>query len=213
LTTIRLGLIGDNIAASRAPDLHHAAARICVVDVAYERLVPPGSWPKFRRRFCAGESGRLARPQYTHPYKERVLCFVKVEDSIVSLIGACNMVLFAESAVGLNTDYTGYVAAFRGRFGIMPRALLLWPVAARGRSSVAFSSRTERPPGATVLDQRLTNDTPQPNKNKRCQTRSDATLIIRLYRLFRRGRTAHNGLVGGSSPPGPTNAHSPCPRN
>jgi len=40
LETIRLGLIGDNIAASRAPDLHHAAARICGIDVKYERLVP-----------------------------------------------------------------------------------------------------------------------------------------------------------------------------
>jgi hypothetical protein len=58
---------------------------------------------------------------------------------------------------------------------------------------------------ATSPDQRLTNDTTQPNKNKRRQTRSNATLIIRFYRLFRGGRTAHNGLVGGSSPPGPTN--------
>src|SRR6185295_19056514 len=40
LDTLRLGLIGDNIAASRAPDLHHTAARICGVDLAYERLVP-----------------------------------------------------------------------------------------------------------------------------------------------------------------------------
>jgi hypothetical protein len=34
-------------------------------------------------------------------------------------------------------------------------------------------------------DQRLTNDTPQPNKNKRRQTLSNVTLIIRLFRLFR----------------------------
>ena len=50
----------------------------------------------------------------------------------------------------------------------------------------------------------LTNDTPQPNKNIRRQTSSNTTLIIRFFRLFRGGRTAHNGLVGGSSPPGPT---------
>src|ERR1019366_476738 len=48
------------------------------------------------------------------------------------------------------------------------------------------------------VDQRLTNDTRQPNKNKRRQTSSNATLIIRFFRLFRRRRTAHNGLVGGS---------------
>src|SRR5450759_5946556 len=41
----------------------------------------------------------------------------------------------------------------------------------------------------------LTNDTAQPNKNKRRQTSSNATLIIRFYRLLRGGRTAHNALV------------------
>src|ERR1019366_6901161 len=48
---------------------------------------------------------------------------------------------------------------------------------------------------STVLDQRLTNDTTQPNRNKRRQTSSNATLIVRFFRLFRGGRTAHNGLV------------------
>ena len=47
METIRIGLIGDNIAASRAPDLHHAAARICGIDVKYERLVPRDLGLKF----------------------------------------------------------------------------------------------------------------------------------------------------------------------
>src|ERR1017187_9945575 len=48
---------------------------------------------------------------------------------------------------------------------------------------------------STVFDQRLTNDTPQPNRNKRRQTSSNATLIIKFFRVLRGGRTAHNGLV------------------
>ena len=55
----------------------------------------------------------------------------------------------------------------------------------------------------------MTNDTPQPNENKRRQTSSNATLIVRFFRLFRGGRAAHNGLVGGSSPPGPTTQSCP----
>jgi hypothetical protein len=35
-----LGLIGDNIASSKAPLLHHLAGRLCGFDVHYERLVP-----------------------------------------------------------------------------------------------------------------------------------------------------------------------------
>jgi len=45
-------------------------------------------------------------------------------------------------------------------------------------------------------DQRLTNYTAQPNKNKRYQMSSNVPLIIIFVRLFRGGRTAHNGLAG-----------------
>jgi hypothetical protein len=56
-----------------------------------------------------------------------------------------------------------------------------------------------------IVDQRLTNDTTQPNNNKRDRTSSNTTLIVSFFQPFRGGRTAHNGLVGGSSAPGPTN--------
>jgi predicted outer membrane protein len=46
----------------------------------------------------------------------------------------------------------------------------------------------------------LTNDTQQPNKNKRSRTLPNATLIVRFFRLSRVRRTAHNGLVGGRKP-------------
>ncbi|NCW04133.1 MAG: shikimate dehydrogenase [Rhodobacteraceae bacterium] len=38
--TLKLGLIGDNIAASRAPDLHRIAGRLNNMDVQYDRLIP-----------------------------------------------------------------------------------------------------------------------------------------------------------------------------
>src|SRR3974390_1306661 len=48
------------------------------------------------------------------------------------------------------------------------------------------------------------NENSQPNRNKRRQTLSNATLIIRFFQLFWGGRTAHNGLVGASSRPLPS---------
>ncbi len=35
-------------------------------------------------------------------------------------MGACNTVLFGSPATGFNTDYTGYVSAFRAQFGARP---------------------------------------------------------------------------------------------
>jgi shikimate dehydrogenase len=119
LETIRLGLIGDNIAASRAPDLHLAAARICGIDVVYERLVPRSLGLGFDGVVAHAKRDGLRGLNVTHPYKERVLRLLTVDHPTVRAIGACNTVLFGEPAVGLNTDYTGYVSAFRERFGAM----------------------------------------------------------------------------------------------
>src|SRR6185312_3342942 len=139
LQTIRLGLIGDNIAASRAPDLHHAAARICGVDVAYERLVPRDLGLDFDSVFARARAEGLRGLNITHPYKESVLRFVAVEDPAVKVIGACNTVLFGDSAIGLNTDYSGFVAAFRGRFGVMPPGVVAIAGSGGAGKAVAFA--------------------------------------------------------------------------
>lgn len=117
MKTIRLGLIGDNIAASRAPDLHHAAARLCGIDVAYERLVPRELGLAFDEVVARAKANGLRGLNITHPYKEQILKLVAIEDPAIEAIGACNTVLFDERTTGLNTDYTGYIAAFKGRFG------------------------------------------------------------------------------------------------
>ncbi|HET7911743.1 MAG TPA: shikimate dehydrogenase [Pseudolabrys sp.] len=117
METIRLGLVGDNIAASRAPDLHRAAARICGIDLTYERLVPRDLGLAFDAVIERAKEQGLRGLNITHPYKERILPFVTIEDSTVRAIGACNTVLFGTQTIGLNTDYTGYIAAFKERFG------------------------------------------------------------------------------------------------
>ena len=117
MARIRLGLIGDNIAASRAPDLHHAAARLCGIDVSYERLVPRDLGLPFDAVVDRARSDGLRGLNITYPYKERILPRVAIDDAAVRAIGACNTVLFGEPTVGMNTDYTGFVAAYRERFG------------------------------------------------------------------------------------------------
>jgi shikimate dehydrogenase len=117
LAKISLGLIGDNIAASRAPDLHHAAARLCGIDVHYERLVPRDLGLSFDALVDRAKRDGLRGLNITYPYKEQILPRVTIEDAAVRAIGACNTVLFDEPTVGMNTDYTGFIAAYRGRFG------------------------------------------------------------------------------------------------
>ena len=136
---IRLGLIGDNIAASRAPDLHHAAARLCGIDVEYERLVPRDLGLDFEDIVARAKADGRRGLNITHPYKERVLPLVKINDFDVRAIGACNTVLFGEPTVGLNTDYTGYIDAFKERFGAMSPGAVAMAGSGGAGKAIAFA--------------------------------------------------------------------------
>jgi len=139
LGKIRLGLIGDNIAASRAPDLHHAAAKLCGIDVTYVRLVPRDLGLAFDEVVAHAKADGLRGLNITYPYKEQILDFTTVEDPTVEAIGACNTILFGERTIGLNTDYTGYIAAFKNRFGdISPGAVALAGSGGAGKA-IAFA--------------------------------------------------------------------------
>lgn len=123
---IRLGLIGDNIAASQAPRLHRLAGRQSGRRVVYDRLVPKESgqgWPAIIDH-CAATGYRGVN--ITYPYKEAVARYVVVDDPLVAAIGAVNTVLF-ENAVrrGFNTDYSGFVAAYRGARAVAPPGRVL----------------------------------------------------------------------------------------
>jgi shikimate dehydrogenase len=139
LEKIRLGLVGDNIAASRAPDLHHAAAQQCGIDVVYERLVPRDLGLTFDQVVARAKADGFRGLNITHPYKEQILNFVTIDDPTLGAIGACNTVLFGERTTGLNTDYTGYIAAFQGRFGHMPPGSVAMAGSGGAGKAIAFA--------------------------------------------------------------------------
>lgn len=112
--SLKLGLIGDNIARSRAPMLHGLAGQQTGVAVTYDRLVPKQMEQEFDAVFDGCVAGGFDGINVTYPYKERVVRRVSIEDPLVRAIGAVNTVLFRpEGPQGFNTDYTGFVAAYR----------------------------------------------------------------------------------------------------
>jgi shikimate dehydrogenase len=120
-SAIRLGLIGDNIAASKAPLLHKLAGELCGLSVIYNLLQPADLGCAFEDvlRQCQGAGYRGLN--ITYPYKERVIGYLEVDDPVVRAVGACNTVLFdGARARGYNTDYTGFVTAYRNGFGDAP---------------------------------------------------------------------------------------------
>ena len=114
---IHLGLIGDNIAASQAPRLHRLAGAQNGRTVVYDRLVPRELGQDFDGVF--DNAARTRRGiNVTYPYKERAAARVTIADRLVAAMGAVNTVVFeADGPRGFNTDYSGFVAAYRRVLG------------------------------------------------------------------------------------------------
>ncbi|WP_137046158.1 shikimate dehydrogenase [Pseudolabrys sp. FHR47] len=118
---IKLGLIGDNIAASSSPALHRIAGRLVGLSVTYDLLRPADRGASFEAVLASAETAGYRGVNITYPYKERVNAYIDVPDPAVRAIGACNTVLFgAKRPVGWNTDYSGFMAAYRHHFGQRP---------------------------------------------------------------------------------------------
>ena len=111
---IHLGLIGDNIAKSQAPRFHRLAGAQNGKKVVYDRLVPADLNEEFDALFARLGPDGYRGVNVTYPYKERAAAKVKVDDPLVRAIGAVNTVLFDDGGPhGFNTDYSGFVAAYR----------------------------------------------------------------------------------------------------
>jgi shikimate dehydrogenase len=137
--TVRLGLIGDNIAESQAPLLHELAGRLSGIAVSYERLVPRERGQVFEDVFEMARASGFRGLNITYPYKERVVPLLRISDPQVAALGAVNTVVFAEgSANGYNTDWSGFIAAYRRARGDAPPGAVCMVGAGGVGKAVAF---------------------------------------------------------------------------
>ena len=134
--TLKLGLIGDNIAASRAPDLHRIAGRLNNMDVQYNRLIPKELNQTFDQIFESCPDNGYQALNITYPYKEYVIPKVEIDDPMVRAISAVNTVVFdGTSSMAYNTDYTGFIAAYEQvRAGANPGVCCLVGTGGVGRA-------------------------------------------------------------------------------
>jgi shikimate dehydrogenase len=138
--SIRLGLIGDNIKQSRSPELHRIAGELCGLDVSYDLLIPPELGQDFETTLAAARERGLRGVNVTHPYKERAAALATAADPLIARIGAVNTVVFDAGGInGHNTDYTGFIAAYRGGFGERPPGTVAIVGAGGAGRAIAFA--------------------------------------------------------------------------
>jgi shikimate dehydrogenase len=137
---MRLGLIGDAIAASQMPRLQKVAGAQLGRPVRYERLVPREQGLGFDALFDRCREEGMRGVNVTYPYKERAARRVTPADEGTLALGAVNTVLFeATGPLGHNTDHSGFVQAWRAaRGGTTPGAVCILGAGGVGRA-VAFA--------------------------------------------------------------------------
>ncbi|MBA5777112.1 shikimate dehydrogenase [Stappia sp. F7233] len=136
---LRLGLIGDNIRQTRSPSLHIVCGLASGINVAYDLLIPYEQGLPFHALLKRCEEAGYNGLNVTYPYKETAAKLVTPGDPMISRIGSSNTICFRpEGPRCFNTDYTGFVSAYRDRFGATePGRVLLIGAGGVGRA-VAF---------------------------------------------------------------------------
>lgn len=140
MKTLRLGLIGGNITETRSPALQMVCGLSAGRNVTYDLLIPAEQEmtleAMLQRCSVAGFDG----VNVTYPYKEEVLTFVAAGEPVVAAIGASNTVRFSPAgATAWNTDYTGFMAAYRTKWGsVAPGKVVMIGTGGVGRA-IAFA--------------------------------------------------------------------------
>ena len=134
-----IGLIGDNIAASRAHELHGNAGRLCDIEVQYDKLVPRELGLDFDGVFQYALDRGYNALNITYPYKEMAAAKVTIPSPLVRAMGAINTIVFgAGEPQGYNTDYSGFVGAYKSvRGGAKPGTVCMIGAGGVGKA-VAF---------------------------------------------------------------------------
>ena len=140
MTEVRLGLIGENIAASQAPRLHVLAGALCGIDVRYDLLVPSEIGLDFDAIFVRCAHGAYRGINVTHPYKERAAARVEIGNPQVRAMGSVNLVRFEpDRQRGFNTDHSGFLSAWRAKFGTDSPGVVCQAGAGGAGRAIAFA--------------------------------------------------------------------------
>ena len=143
---ILLGLIGQDIQASRTPEMHMAEGEAQGLRVVYRLMdlsrlgLSPDQLPELLR---AAELAGFDGLNVTHPCKQRVMEHLDELSDDARALGAVNTVLFRDGRrIGHNTDWSGFAEPFRRKMASAPLGRVVQLGAGGAGSAVAHAILT-----------------------------------------------------------------------
>ncbi len=122
MKTLRCGLIGDHISQTRFPAALELMCRDADIDLQFE-LIDTAELPEFD--FVNFVDGLRAEGWHgvsvTHPYKQAAAEYAGGGmSSELHHLGASNILVFGDGLTGFNTDYSGFLSAWKSHMEDTP---------------------------------------------------------------------------------------------
>lgn len=137
---LKLGLIGQSIAQSRAPALHKMLGEIYGIPVAYALHEPADtSAQAFATTLRQMREQGYRGTNVTFPYKQLAVAEADSVNTAVARTGATNTLSLGDRVEAYNTDYTGFIRGYRGRVGELPAGRVLLVGAGGVGRAIAFA--------------------------------------------------------------------------
>ncbi|MAY02044.1 MAG: shikimate dehydrogenase [Gammaproteobacteria bacterium] len=117
VTQYKIGLLGEHIGESRSPRLHELEGKAQRLTLSYELFdfAELGlSQADLQKILKSLQDKAYAGMNITHPFKQAVISYLDELSDEARSIGAVNTVVFRQDKkIGFNTDYSGFIQAFR----------------------------------------------------------------------------------------------------
>ncbi len=111
--SIKVGLIGQGISASRSPAMHEAEGRRQGLDLCYDRFDTEDDHRSLSELLDAAQADGYAGLNITHPFKQSVIGLLDQTSDAARQIGSVNTVVFdGTKRIGHNTDCPGFAQGF-----------------------------------------------------------------------------------------------------
>ena len=115
---MKIGLIGNNISSSNAPDIHIRLAKIFQIPLEYLLFDLKDKEENYfavllEELRVAGFKG----VNVTFPFKEKVIKHVDIISENSRNVGSANTLIFRKKITAQNTDYTGFLKTYNFHFG------------------------------------------------------------------------------------------------
>lgn len=113
---LKLGLIGNAIAQSRAPALHILLGKLHGLQITYELFDPKtNATDAFNDQFNFLRHSGYAGCNITYPFKQIAMQSVDTAGASAELVGATNTIKFSSVTHAINSDYSGFIRAITSK--------------------------------------------------------------------------------------------------